>query len=224
MTKQSQHKTKRTGKSSPRPGKPGGVRDINRQQKALAIREAALRLFLKRGIEGVPVDDIMVAARMAKGSFYRYFDDQTALVAALIEDARVLITEGLKACSVALEGADTTEAQFAAYRKVGDVVATLVMQHPGEIRLYLQESRAPDVGARKPIIALSRVVSKYAIEMTKKAQQHGILRPIPVEVSALTVVGAAERLLLAVLHEETVGNPLEIPAALTTLILDGLKA
>ena len=32
-----------------------------------------------------------------------------------------------------------------------------------------------------------------------------------------------ERLLLAVLSEEDVGNPLELPDALTTLILDGLR-
>jgi len=43
-------------------------------------------------------------------------------------------------------------------------------------------------------------------------------------VSALAVVGAVERLLLAVLREEDVGNPLEIPDALTQLVLDGLRA
>ena len=42
--------------------------------------------------------------------------------------------------------------------------------------------------------------------------------------AAAPVVGAAERLLLAVLHEEDIGNPLEIPALLTSLILDGIKA
>jgi hypothetical protein len=32
-----------------------------------------------------------------------------------------------------------------------------------------------------------------------------------------------ERLLLAVLSEEDLGNPLELPDALTTLVLDGLR-
>jgi hypothetical protein len=45
-----------------------------------------------------------------------------------------------------------------------------------------------------------------------------------VPVSALSVVGATERLLLAVLQGEDIGNVLEVPAALTTMILDGLKA
>ena len=110
-----------------------------------------------------------------------------------------------------------------AYARIGDVLATLLMEQPGPVRLFLQESRAPAQGARRPIIDLSRKIAGYAIEITKTAQRHGFLKPIPVAVSALTVVGAAERLLLAVLHEEDIGNVLEVPAVLTRLILDGLR-
>lgn len=207
-----------------RPGPKGGVRDLNRQQKAQAIRDAALLLFLARGIEAVSVDDIMKSAQMAKGSFYRYFTDQRALVASLMEPTRVLITQAFERSSAALERATTREQTFAAYAIVGDALATALMEHPGPVRLYLQESRAPAEGARKPIVELAEVITRYALGMTLVAQKHGLLKKIPAAVSALTVVGAAERLLLAVLHDEDIGNPLEIPALLTSLILDGIKA
>lgn len=206
-----------------RPGPPGGVRDTNRQKKAAAIRDAALRLFLERGIDAVSVDDIMKRAGMAKGGFYRYFSTQTALVDELISPLRSLMVGALEACSVDLRTASTRDAQFAAYRKVGDTVATLLMEYPGEVRLYLQECRAPANGPRVPIVELSRSVQTYAISLTETAQAHHILKPIPVPVSALTVVGASEQLLLAVLQERDIGNPLEVPEALTTLILDGLR-
>ncbi len=211
------------GQALKRPGPVGGVRDLNRQKKALAIRDAALLLFLDRGIEAVSVDDIMQAAQMAKGSFYRYYVDQTALVDDLMSPTRALLLGALELCSRELETAVSREAMIKAYTRIGDVLATLLMEQPGPVRLFLQESRAPAQGARRPIIQLSQQVSRYAIEMTKTAQRHGILKPIPVAVSALTVVGAAERLLLAVLHEEDIGNVLEVPAALMTLILDGLR-
>lgn len=215
-----------TPKGTPlkRPGPVGGVRDLNRQKKTQAIRDAALTLFLERGIEAVSVDDIMKAARMAKGSFYRYYIDQTALVEDLIGPMRELMTRALEACSRELETASSTPMMVKAYRRIGDVLATLLMEQPGPVRLYLQESRAPSQGPRRPIIELSALVSRYAVDITRTAQKHGILKPIPVPVSALTVVGATERLLLAVLHEEDIGNVLEVPAALTTLILDGLRA
>ena len=211
------------GQTLKRPGPVGGVRDLNRQKKAQAIRDAALLLFLERGIEAVSVDDIMQAAQMAKGSFYRYYTDQTALIEDLMLPTKELMTAALATCARELETASSREMMIKAYSRIGDVLATLLMEQPGPMRLFLQESRAPAHGARRPIIELSAQVSGYAIEMTKTAQRHGILKPIPVAVSALTVVGAAERLLLAVLREEDIGNVLEVPAALTTLILDGLR-
>jgi AcrR family transcriptional regulator len=211
------------GQALKRPGPVGGVRDLNRQKKAQAIRDASLLLFLERGIEAVSVDDIMKAARMAKGSFYRYYADQTALVDDLIAPTRELMTRALETCSRELETAKSPETMVKAYTRIGDVLATLLMEQPGPVRLFLQESRAPAQGARRPIIELSARVARYAIEITQIAQGHGVLKPIPVAVSALTVVGAAERLLLAVLQEEDIGNVLEVPAALTTLILDGLR-
>ncbi|MCC6336417.1 MAG: TetR/AcrR family transcriptional regulator [Myxococcales bacterium] len=212
------------GMALKRPGPPGGVRDTNRLKKSQAIRDAALLLFLERGIEGVSVDDIMKAAKMAKGSFYRYFADQTALVDDLMSETKRVMVDALEATSSDLETAATRDTQVRAYKRIGEVLATLLLEHPGEVRLYLQESRAPAVGARKPIIDLAALVTRYALEMTTKAQQHRILKPIPVSVSALSVVGATERLLLAVLQGEDIGDVLEVPAALTTLILDGLKA
>jgi AcrR family transcriptional regulator len=207
-----------------RPGQPGGVRDTNRKARIEALIDAGQLLFLDRGIEGVSVDDITSKAKMAKGSFYRYFDSQTALVETMLEPVRAKMTDALDQCSVALDTAATRDAQFTAYQRLGDAIGTLFLEWPGIVRLYLQENRAPAVGARKPIVELAAVIARYAIDITKKAQGHGILRPIPVGVSALSVVGAAERLVLALLLEEPIGNPLEVPAHLTTLILDGLKA
>lgn len=207
-----------------RPGQPGGVRDTNRKARKDALIDASLRLFLEHGIEGVSVDDITKKARMAKGSFYRYFDDQAALVAEMIEPTRAKVTEALEQCSIELNTAATRDAQFAAYAKIGEVIGGAFLEYPGVVRLYLQENRAPAVGARKPIAQMSAVISRYAIEITKKAQKHGILRPIPETVSALAVVGAAERLMHGIMLEEDIGNPLEVPSHLATLILDGLKA
>src|SRR5258705_3875787 len=153
-----------------RPGKPGGVRDTNRKARRDALLDAAQRLMLEHGIEGVSVDDITTRAKMAKGSFYRYFDDQAALVAELLEPIRAKMTGALEECGKDLSTADTRDAQFKAYRKVGDMVATIFLEWPGVVRLYLQENRAPAVGARKPIVELARVIAQYAIGLTETAQ------------------------------------------------------
>ena len=188
------------------------------------LSEAALALFLERGIEATTIDDITARAKMAKGSFYRYFDDKRALVDVMLKPTFTLMEQVLAHCSKALERAKNREAMFNAYREVGGALAGLLVEHPQLLRLYLQECRGPALGARTGLAQFAARVSWYAVEITRKAHRHGILRPINPAVSALTVVGATERLLLAVLSEEDVGNPLDIPESLTSLILDGLRA
>jgi AcrR family transcriptional regulator len=227
MTERSQHKRRPAPKSkpAPRPGQPGGVRDLNRQAKVKALQDAALLLFLQNGVEGVSVDDITQAAGVAKGSFYRYFEDQAALVESLVAPVRTLMLDAMSEVDQVLETAKERTLQFDAYKKIGSVLATLLMEHPGTVKLYLQECRAPAVGARKPLVELSEKIAKSAITMTVRAQKLGIFKPFPPAVSALTVVGASERLILGVLQEEeALGNPLEIPNALVKLIFDGIGA
>ena len=207
-----------------RPGQPGGVRDTNRRLRTRQLLDAALTLFLERGIEGVSVDDITSAAEMAKGSFYRYFDDQTALVRELVRPTEEAAVAAFERALQGMGTADTKELQANVYRSMGEVLGTFLLEHAGVARLYLQESRAPAVGARAPLVDLAKTVGRYAIRITERAQDHGILKPIPPVISALAVVGAVERLLLGVLQEEPLGNPLEIPPHLVTLVLDGLKA
>ena len=207
-----------------RPGPRGGTRDLNRRERSKALTTAALHLFLERGIDGVTIDDITQATGVAKGTFYRYFADKSALVDALIAPARSEMLSGMEACARALRRARSVEAMFEAYRGVGRLLAGVMITQSGVVRLYLQENRGPASGARLALVELSAQVSRLAVQITEEAHTHGLLRPIHPAVSALAVVGAVERLLLAVLREEAVGNPLDLPDALTTLVLDGLRA
>ena len=78
-----------------RPGPAGGRRDQNRKEKVRGLEEAALRLFLERGLDGVTIDDITKACGVAKGTFYRYFDDKDALVESLLAPVREELVEAL---------------------------------------------------------------------------------------------------------------------------------
>lgn len=206
-----------------KPGKQGGVRDLNRKERLRSLSETALGLFVLRGLDAVTIDDITQTAGVAKGTFYSYFADKEALVEAMLAPVREALTEALVGCGRELAAARHVEAMFAAYRALGATLAGVVLTHAGVVRLYLQESRGPAVGARAKLVELSRLLTRHAIEITEKAHTHGLLRPVRPAVSALAVVGSVERLLYAVLSEEEIGNPLEIPDLLSTIVLDGLR-
>ncbi len=209
---------------SERPGQPGGRRDTNRKERIKALSDAALALFLLRGIEAVTIEDITTKAGVAKGSFYRYFDDKTALVESLFAPVSDAVREAFDHSSARLREARGRDEAFSSYEQIGEGLGRLILHHADVVLLYLQECRAPAEGARAPARRLADLVAEKAVEHTKLARAHGLLRDFPAEVSTMAVIGAVERILFSILSGEFKGEPLEVPGQLITLILDGLRA
>lgn len=208
---------------SERPGPPGGKRDRNRRKRTRALLDAGLELFLVRGIENVTIDEIAKRAKMAKGSFYRYFKSKEELVDALIEPLMNTASAAFDGCKEALAQARTHDQIVESYSVLGEALAETGFGHVGALQLYLQEARGPDVGARGPVCRLARLISTESIELTIVAHEHGLLRKITPAVSALAVVGAVERLLLATLQDELDVSSTMVIADLIDLVIDGLR-
>lgn len=63
---------------------PTGRAALTRQ----ALLDAGRKLFSERAVDAVTIDDIVLAAKVAKGSFYNHFPDRAALVRAVTADIR----------------------------------------------------------------------------------------------------------------------------------------
>lgn len=205
-----------------RPGPEGGRRDENRRAKTTTLCNAALTAMLERGILFVTVDDIAAAAAVAKGSFYRYFDSKAQLVDAIIsplaEELERIAADADRVISAAMDEGEL----LGAYRALAYDLQRLLVAFPREVLLYLQESRGPAHGDRGPVGALSDRVARFAIVLTERAHEHGLLRPVDPRVSALAVVGAAERLLYEVLTRGALLPPEDTAQALVTIVMEGL--
>lgn len=206
-----------------RPGPAGGRRAENRRRKTEALCEAALELFLEQGIETVTIDQIAKAARVAKGSFYRYFKDKAELVNTLLDPLAAAVAEAMDQCCRDLEAAHDRASLFQSYRTLAEALAEPMMAQAGIVQLYLQESRAPGVGARAPVRALALDTGRRAVALAQVAYDLKLLRPVDPRVAAYTVVGAVERLLFGFLAGEDIGPPLDAPEALVSIVLDGLN-
>jgi AcrR family transcriptional regulator len=206
-----------------RPGPAGGKRDLNRKRRVAQLAGAGLELFLARGIESVTIDEIVDRARLAKGSFYRYFDDKAALVDALFAPLRDGVVDAFAACEAALRAARDRKSLAAAYALLAEGLGAAIVSQADIARLYLQESRGPARGARAPARKLADRIRARSLELTHIAHDRGLLRPFDARVSAAAVVGAAEALLHGVLQGDDLGDPLAIPELLVSMVLDGLK-
>lgn len=201
-----------------RPGPAGGARDRNRQEKVDRLGKAALALFLERGIDLVTIDDIVERAGFSKGSFYRYFDDKEALVEKLLEP----IAELFRAAAVVL--ANTPPALLeSAYIQMAMTLGRAVFTHPDVVRLYLQESRGPAVGARRPVRTLADEIADRAVALGVSARETGLYKVLDTRVVTLAIIGAAERLLHEHLARAPFADPIEAGRALVELVNEGLR-
>lgn len=213
-----------SAKTRGRPGTPGGKRERNRKRRLREIAEAGLALFLERGIAGPSIDDIVSRAAIAKGSFYRYFKDKEDLVAHILAPLSAGVRDAMARCQEAVAAARRHEDLEAPYRAMALALFPLFLEEQGALRLYLQEARGPARGATAPVRALADTLVDDAVALTEAAHSSGLLKPIHPRVSALISLGAIEKLLLAYLSGEQLGDPLAIPAALTACVLEGLRA
>ena len=207
-----------------RPGPEGGVRDATRRQRTAALATSALRLFLDRGVETVTIDEIASKAGIAKGSFYTYFRDKADVVDALFAPVAATVREAMTRCEEALRAASDADTLTAAYQTLAVTLGATLWEHQGVALLYLQESRAPAVGARRPVALLAKEIRERAVALTLTAQAHGLLHPLDARVTATAVVGAVESLLHHVLSGGDLGDPAEATRALIALILHGVAA
>lgn len=207
-----------------RPGPAGGRRDTNRRQKTEGLQEAALALFLERGIEATTIDDITKKAGVAKGSFYRYFADRTELVESLLKPIEAALVGSMEKAGLALMQAQDNTQLNETYAVLAMELGGVLLSNPDVVRLYLQECRAPLEGARAPVRRLADLVARHAVDLTEKARARGLLREFPPSISALAVVGAVERLLFSVLSGEEQNDPLTVSQNLISLVLDGVRA
>jgi AcrR family transcriptional regulator len=201
-----------------------GKREANKRDKITALCTAGLDLYLEQGIAKVTVDEIVQEAGVAKGSFYRYFENQEALVVAIMEPLREAVRQAIRAGADSLEAGIDPSALQGRWLMLAAKIGSAIFGHQKVARLYLQESRGPAIGARRPIAELVDELTQGATLLTNLAQEHGLSRSgLHPQVSSLIVVGAVEHLLCAFLRGEDLGDPAKIPSTLISIILDGVR-
>lgn len=209
--------------SGARPGPVGGVRDANRRLQATRIARAGLDLFLERGIESVSIEEIVLRAGVAKGSFYRYFDDRVALVEALVGPLARAIEEAADECRASLILAATPEQATGAYVQMAVRLAPVITGSQDVVQLYLQESRGPAHGARQPLRTLYERIEAIGVGLSATATEQGLVGGAPPEVAGRVVIGAIEQLAHAHIRGCLGVDPAFAGLAVVRMVIEGVR-
>ena len=206
-----------------RPGPAGGARERNRRERTRDLTGAALGLFLERGIDGASIEQIAKAAGVGKATFYAYFAEKEELLATLLAPFRDNALAAMDRCHDHLALATNFDHMRAACVQLGVDLYAAFLDNLDVLRLLLQESRGPGVGARRPVRALYDDIVDRAVQHNRTALERGLIRPIHPRVSALINLGAIERLGMGFLCGDDLGDPGAAVRSLVEGLLAGLE-
>jgi AcrR family transcriptional regulator len=154
-----------------------------RARKRGQILETASRIFATRVYHLVTMEEIAHAARVGKGTLYRYFPSKEDLYLAIVDDAFGLLITRLEA-----ERASGVPPETALQRMIEAIVATFAehlpsfrLIHRGEGRLFLRKKEV--IRARRAHIA------RLVAETLDRGVETGVFRKVDRTLAPSMLIG-----------------------------------
>jgi len=164
------------------------------EARATAIRDAAMKVFVRKGINSTTMQDIATECGMSAGAIYRYFDGKEQLVRAVFEHCREENRELFDAAET--ETRSPLNAFFAVGRTVWDEFQEEGARDQYAVRLAatLVSSRADDPLGSEMRGMHAEVLERLAMSV-RQIQAAGELRAdIDPEALALTILSCVQGL------------------------------
>lgn len=178
--------------------RPLGLRDRKRQDTTRRITDAALALFLAKGLDAVTVEEIAEAAGISRRSFFHYFPSKDDILLSLQSGLGQMLAEGL-------ERQPPDQRPLAALRAV---MLHLAARYPAEETMALDRlmRSSPSVMARKQASYVEHERVVFAA-LCRKWPEPG--RVAALRMVAMLAIGAL-RLSLETLGRENGKRPLPV--------------
>ncbi|MBN1944932.1 MAG: TetR/AcrR family transcriptional regulator [Bradymonadales bacterium] len=158
------------------------------------LKQAAIRVFARRGYHAAKVSEIVAEAGVAQGTFYLYFPSKQALFGEILDDYLSLITGAVAGWD--LTRVESLEQLRQDLKQVAFLLTQGMLRNQELTRIFFHEALAVDPVFNRHIaqfydqvVALIGVVNRHCIAK-------GIYRPIDSDVLAQCVVGLIERVVV----------------------------
>ena len=198
-----------------------GRRDENKRQKREAIEAQGLEAFRTLGYDAASIEQIALAAGVARGTFYLYFESKLALFDALMDRWSHPVGGVLDDVGAELARATTPSRALEVYRGMALGLAVIGLAHPQEVEVAFRESRQTgDAGRslrRREVAMLDRID-----RFTADAAERGLIRTKHPRLVSRVVFGAVERLFYEALLGTPLGDPTEAAEEVLSMFASAL--
>lgn len=160
---------------------------LDKEQRKTQLMQAALAAFGKKGYHDTQVSDIIAQAKVARGTFYLYFEGKREIFEAIIAQIFQEIAGQIRA--LPLDAVDQIPAQI-----MGNLrrVTALLMKNPLWIKLVFSDAVGLDSEFDDHIRKFYELVLDYIRRGLRQGQKMGFVREGDVGVLAVCLLGAVK--------------------------------
>lgn len=162
---------------------------VDKQERKAALLRAARDVFANKGYHDAKVDDIALAANVAKGTYYLYFKDKRSVLEELVDG--LFMRLGAAILRVDVEQEVTAQVQH----NIRAIVAVF-LDDPALTRILLSYAAGLDPQFVKKIGSFYDGARKMLRDSLEEGQRLGIVTPGDADAYATFTLGALKEILL----------------------------
>lgn len=189
-----------------------------REQRRAQILAVATEVFAEKGYHDARIDDIVVGAGIARGTFYLYFSDKRSIFEELVDGF-------LARLDASIERIELTDN---APRHMNEIAENLrrvfarFAAEPAMARILLSAAVGIDADFDRKLLAFYDEVTAMLSRALSQGEAAGLVRPGNADLRAYCLTGALKECLHQLMLRRADVDPDAMLSALLDLVADGL--
>ena len=189
-----------------------------REERRQQLLDSARDAFAEHGYQAVTVDDVVARARIARGTFYLYFEDKRAVLDALVD-------EFLQRIAAVIVGIDIAHGEHSAreqLRQNVERIVRLALSEPAMIKIALRDASGLDPAFDAKIHSFYDALRELLGASLEEGQQNGIVRAGDRALMVSIGLGGLKELVLDAVTGTLVRSPAQLVDELMRFLDYGL--
>lgn len=189
-----------------------------KEQRRAQILAVATQVFAEKGYHDARIDDIVVRAGIARGTFYLYFSDKRAIFEELINSFLLRLNDAIERIELADDAPRHMNELTANLRRVFALFAA----NPEMARILLSTTVGHDAEFDRRLQGFYDEITALLARALEQGEAAGLVRPGDARLRAFCITGIVRECLSQVILRRADATPDALVEALLDLVADGL--
>ncbi len=193
---------------------------MDRAKRREQILSVAAEVFAEKGYHDARIDDIVARAKVARGTFYLYFEDKRAIFEELVDAFVHSLADGIAPIETVPE-ADPARVMREVRTNLLRIVER-VLAKPAMARLLFSAALGVDADFDARLLAFYDEIAALLERSLEQGEDALLVRPGHRRIRAFCLTGIVKELLSQLISRRAAVDPAEVVDAMLDLVTDGL--